>query len=131
MRAIILKSCVYWMNELRITSHFYCTTYQFFSYESGVIVYCLSYELNLHMIHKLLFTAQVMTNYCLYMSYELLLTYELRVTVYCMSYELLLLHELRVNLWTLITVYCTSYQLVFKYKLGITVYCRSYESCFT
>ena len=54
---------------------------------------------------------------------------ELRVNiltscVYCTSYELLLTYELRV------AVYLTSYELLSLQELAVTVYCRSYELLF-
>ena len=90
------------LHELRVTSYFYCTSYELpFAYEPQVTIYCTSYEL--------------------------LFTYELRVTIYCTSYELLfiarvtsycLFHELRV------TVYWTSCELLFACELRLNVYMR-------
>ena len=67
------------INELRVTSYFYCTSCELlFACELRVIVYGTSYEL--------LFTCELpVTVYST--NYELLLLHELRVIVYCMSYE--------------------------------------------
>ena len=67
-------------HELRVTSCFYCTSYELlFAYELRVTVYCTSYKL--------------------------LFTYNLRVTVYYTSYELLCAYELRVNLYMQVMSY--------------------------
>ena len=101
------------LHELRVTSYFYCTSYELlFAYELRVTVNCTSYELlSLHELrvivyctsYELLFIVRI-TSYCL--------LHELRVTVSYTSYELHFACELRVNLY----MWVTSYLLIMSYN---------------
>ena len=78
-----------------------------------------SYELQV-MSYELIFTEELgVTIYC--RSYQFLFTYQSWVTIHCTSYEILCTYEF----WVI--TYCTSYKLIFTYELGVTIYCTRNE----